>query len=142
MSIIESVKNFILKCPLLEQLQDISVDFLPDETDTFSIEETPTNTVIKSFIDGSSQRQFVFVLAARLFYSEELRNNIDNSGFFEKFQNWLEDCTFDGTLPELSDGLTSTKIEAMSNGYLFDINDNLQNARYQIQCRLLYDKEI
>lgn len=142
MSIIESVKNFILKCPLLEQLQDISVDFLPDETDTFSIEETPTNTVIKSFIDGSSERQFVFVLAARLFYSEELRNNIDNSGFFEKFQNWLEYCTLDGTLPELSDGLTSTKIEAMSNGYLFDINDNLQNARYQIQCRLLYDKEI
>lgn len=142
MSIIESVKNFIQKCPVLEKMNGFGVDFLPSENDAVSIEQTPTETVIRTFIDGSSERQFVFVLAARLNYSEELRNNIDNSGIFEEFQEWLEQCTENGIFPQLDNRLTPTKIEAMSNGYLFDVNDNLQSARYQIQCRLLYDKEI
>lgn len=142
MSIIESVKNFISTCPYLDELKRINVDFLSDDKDTYSIEEIPTNTIIKEFIDGSSERQFVFVIAARLHYSDEVRNNIDNSGFFEDLQQWLYDCTNDGNLPLLSDGCKAYKIEAQSNGYLFDVSGDLSKARYQIQCRLLYDKEI
>lgn len=141
MSIIEAVKNFIEEYPKLDTLGKIGVDFLDEQQDSFSIEETPTNTVINEYIDGSSERQFVFVLAARLFYSEEIRNNLDNSGFFEDFQDWLEQCTKNGVFPELGTGLTPTKIEAMSNGYMFENNNN-RLARYQIQCRLLYDKEL
>lgn len=141
MSIIESVKDFISTCPYLSDLKRISVDFLPDDKDTVSIEEIPTNTIVREFVDGSSERQFVFVIAARLFYSDELRNNIDNSGLFENIQQWLDDCSADDVMPNMAEGLTPYKIEAQSNGYLFDVNGDLSNARYQIQCRLLYDKE-
>ena len=142
MSIVESVKNFILTCPFLDELKQVNVDFLPEDANTYSIEEVPSETVIRKFVDGSSERQFVFVFASRLYYSDEVRNNIDNSGFFEDFQNWLEECTENDILPEMAEGLMPYKIEAQSSGYLFDINGNLKNARYQIQCRLLYDKEI
>lgn len=141
MTIVESVKNFILKCPYLDDLKQVNVDFLPDNPNTYSIEEIPVQPVIRAFVDGSSERQFVFVFASRLFYSEEIRNNIDNSGFFENFQNWLEECTENDSFPEMADGLTPYKIEAQSSGYLFDISGDLRKARYQIQCRLLYDKE-
>lgn len=141
MNIIESVKNFILTCPYLDALKQVNVNFLPDKPDTYSIEEIPTEPVIRTFVDGSSERQFVFVFASRLHYSDEIRNNIDNSGFFESFQNWLDECTECGNLPKMADNLTPYKIEAQSSGYLFDINGDFQNARYQIQCRLLYDKE-
>lgn len=141
MTIIESVKNFILTCPHLNELARISVDFLPEHTDTYSIEEVPCQTVIRRYLDGSSERQFLFVFAARFAYSDELRNNIENSGFFENFENWLEDCTKKEIFPEMKEGLTPSRIEAVSSGYLFDISEDLSESRYQIQCRLIYDKE-
>lgn len=141
MTIIESVKNFILNCPYLGELARVNVDFLPECPDTYSIEEVPTQTVIKRYLDGSSERQFLFTFAARLNYSDEVRNNIDNSGFFEDFANWLERCTEKDIFPEMSEGMTPSKIEAISSGYLFDVSGDLSNSRYQIQCRLIYDKE-
>ena len=141
MTIIESVKNFILTCPHLDELARVNVDFLPERADTYSIEEVPSQTVIRRYLDGSSERQFLFVFAARLSYSDEIRNNIDNSGFFEDFENWLEDCTKKEIFPQMKEGLTPSKIEAISSGYLFDISGDLTKSRYQIQCRLIYDKE-
>ena len=141
MKIIESVKNFILTCPCLVELSAVNVDFLPESPDTYSIEEVPTNAVIQTYLDGSQERQFVFVFASRFCYSDEVRQNIENSGFYEDFSDWLDEQTKKGDLPIMREGLTPTKIEAMSSGYLFDISGDLSNARYQIQCRLIYDKE-
>ncbi|MEE0981168.1 MAG: chloramphenicol resistance protein [Acutalibacteraceae bacterium] len=141
MTIIESVKNFIMTCPFLAELARVNVDFLPENSDTYSIEEVPSQIIIKEYLDGSSERQFVFVFAARLNYSDELRTNIDNSGFFEDFAEWLEKCTREEVFPEMKEGLTPSKIEAISSGYLFDISGDLTKSRYQIQCRLIYDKE-
>ena len=141
MKIIESVKNFILTCPCLEELSAVNVDFLPESPDTYSIEEVPTNSVIQTYLDGSQERQFVFVFASRFYYSDETRNNIENCGFYEDFSDWLDEQTESGNFPQMRDGLTPTKIEAISSGYLFDVSGDLSNARYQIQCRLTYDKE-
>ena len=141
MKIIESVKNFILTCPFLAELAKVNVDFLPESPDTYSIEEVPTNSVIRTYLDGTQERQYVFVFASRLYYSDEVKNNIENSGFYEDFSDWLDEQTKNGNLPVMREGLTPSKIEAMSSGYLFDISGDLSNARYQIQCRLIYDKE-
>ena len=141
MKIIESIKTFLLTCPCLDELAAVNVDFLPDSPDTYSIEEVPANAVIQTYLDGSQERQFVFVFASRFYYSDETRNNIENSGFYEDFSDWLDEQTKNGKLPIMREGLTPTKIEAMSSGYLFDISGDLSNARYQIQCRLIYDKE-
>lgn len=141
MTITESIKNYLAKCPHLGDFKRLCVDFLPEDTETYSIEEIPAETILRAYIDGSSERQFVFVFAARFFYSEETRNNIENSGFYEKFAEWLEEQTEADDLPVLADGKTATKIEAMSSGYLFDVSGDLSTARYQIQCRLIYDQE-
>ena len=140
MKIIESVKNFILTCPFLAELA-VNVDFLPENTDTYSIEEVPVNSVLQTYLDGTQERQFVFVFASRFYYSDETKNNIENSGFYEDFSDWLDEQTKIGNFPVMRDGLTPSKIEAMSSGYLFDVSGDLSNARYQIQCRLIYDKE-
>lgn len=140
MTVIESIKDFISQCPLLGEFSHLCVDYLHENADSYSIEEVPAEAVIRRYVDGSSERQFVFVFAARLFYSDELRNNIDNSGFYERFAEWLEEQTEADNLPVLADGKTACKIEAMSSGYLFDISGDLSNARYQIQCRLMYDQ--
>lgn len=140
-SIIESIREFLLKCPYLDKLSRINVDFLPENPDTYSIERVPAPEIVKTYLDGSSERQVLFVFASRLFYSEELRNNIDNSGFYEAFSEWLEQMSEDGEMPDLGSGKTASKVEALSSGYLFGIADDFSTARYQIQCKLTYDKE-
>lgn len=140
-TMIESIKDYFMQCPFLKDLKQINVDFLPEDPTTYSLEQVPATTVIERYLDGTTIRQFLFVFASRMYYSDELINNISNSGFFENLQNWLEQNTQDEILPELSEGLTPLEIEAQSSGYLFDISGDLSNARYQIQCRLLYEKE-
>lgn len=141
MTMIESIRDYLAGCPLLGDFKRLCVDFLPEDIETLSIEEVPAETILRAYVDGSSERQYLFVLAARLFYSEETRNNIENSGFYENFAEWLEEQTEADSLPVLADGKTASKIEAMSSGYLFDVSGDLSNARYQIQCRLIYDQE-
>lgn len=141
MSIIESIRDYIMACPHLGELAKVNVDFLPEDPATYSIEQTPSEPVVKKYLDGTTDRQITFVFACRMFYSDELINNINNSGFFEKFQDWLFNNSEEGILPELDDGLIPDRIEAISSGYLYDISGDLSNARYQIQCRLLYEKE-
>lgn len=141
MPIIERIKDYIMTCPFLEELSNVNVDFLPEDPLTYSIEQTPSEPILKRYLDGSTERQITFVFACRMFYSDELINNIDNSGFFEKFQEWLFENSENDILPELDKGLIPYRMEAVSSGYLYDISGDLSNARYQIQCRLIYEKE-
>lgn len=141
MNLIESLRKYILTCPLLQEFSRLNVEFLPEDPDTYSVEQIPAQTVLSTYLDGSSERQFVFVFASRFSYSNEVRNNIENSGFYENFADWLEQNSDADILPEMDPGKVPSRIEAMSNAYLYEINGNQQNARYQIQCRLVYDQQ-
>lgn len=141
MAIIEKVREYIQSCPLLDSMGSIGVEFLPSETGSFSIEETPTELVTRTFVDGSEERQFAFIFASRFMYSDEAIMCIDNSGWFESFANWLIDQNDIGNLPELGEKMNATKIEVTTSGYLFGISQGMRDARYQVQCRLIYEYE-
>ncbi len=140
-TIIESLYEYILTCPLLEELASILVDYLPEKTMTISIEPTPTETVSEWYVDGSSARQYQFVIATRFDYDEEAELQLNNSGFFEKLQDWMEEQTELENLPVLEGKRKSTSIEAVSSGYLYNVDPTIRAARYQIQCVLRYEQE-
>ena len=68
-----------------------------------------------------------------------MRQNLDNIGFYEHFSDWLEEVSKAGDFPELDAGKTIKKIEAITCGYVFDTE--LDKAKYQIQCRIIYKQE-
>ena len=47
--------------------------------------------IIKRYVDGSSVRQFEFIFASRESYGQEVLQNIENSGFYEHFADWIEE---------------------------------------------------
>ncbi len=53
MTIIESIRDYIKTCPYLTELAKVNVDFLPDDPTTYSIEQTPTEPILKKYMDGS-----------------------------------------------------------------------------------------
>lgn len=131
MTLIEAVREHLKTCPLLAEGR-LNVDFLPPDEGSYSVEATPANPLIQRYIDGSSKRQFVFVLASTEFYGENIRQNLDNIGFYQSFTDWLEEAP----LPPIDDGKTAQKMEALTSGYAF-LTDT-DKARYQIECRLIY----
>ncbi len=141
MSVASKVKEFIETCPFLREFEQatfpvVHLDVLEDDATMYSIEGTPAEPIVKQYADGSSVRQYVFSLCSR-----ELYGTVENEAtaeFYEKFSDWLDDCTREGILPELSGQLQSKSIRATTGGYLYD-NEGT-SCQYRIQCQFIYFK--
>lgn len=138
MSVIESVRAFINKCPFLEEFDAVvGVEYLPEDEKSYIIGASITdNPVVKSYVNGDKVKRFNFVFASREYFGRDNVENMDVAGFYEHFSEWLEECNITGVLPELSEGKEARRIEALTNGYVF--NQTETKAQYQIQCRLTY----
>lgn len=135
--IIDSLRNFIKTCPYLDEFAEgINVDYLKEDSTSYSIEENPCEPILKKYIGGDSKRQYQFIFTSRESYGADVIQNIDNCSFYEDFAHWLEIETIKGNLPKLDVGKECIKIEAMSTGYAFQTDED--KARYQIQCRIVY----
>ena len=137
MNIIECLRDYVSQCPYLDEFSEsVNVDYLSDDYGSYSIEEVPTDPIVKRYLDGSTERQFDFIFCSRESYGADVIQNIDNSGFYENFSDWIERNSDKGILPYLGDNRTALRIVTTTGGYAFatDINQ----ARYQIQLKLIY----
>ncbi len=137
MSVIESIRDFIATCPFIEELDamflPINVDKLEPEP-SYSIENVPSDPIVKRCINGDSIRRVTFYLCSRNLYGAE--ENLDTSQFYENLADWLEECTRTKQLPILGEGQTARSIKANTHGYIND--SEATYAQYQIQCELQY----
>ncbi len=134
--IIDSIRDYMLDCPVLDAYAKLNVDFLGTQPTEYTIDSQPTTSIVKQYVDGSVIKQFVFVFGSREYYGPDVLQNIENSGFYEELSEWFDEQSKIGNLPTLKDGKKAIKIEALTTGYLFDATED--NARYQIQARLIY----
>lgn len=135
MTVAECVKNWLLECPLLDGR--IDVDYLDEETDTYSIDTIPCEEIIKRYRDGSAVKQFQFVVASRREYDQNISQNLSNLEFFEGLTTWIEQKARARELPVMDNNRTAQKIVVTSTAYPFIISED-GKARYQIQLRLEY----
>ncbi|MCC0752610.1 chloramphenicol resistance protein, partial [Clostridioides sp. ZZV13-5731] len=120
MTIIESIRNFIRKCPHLDEFaKGINIEFLNENVTSYSIETVPTDTILKKYVNGDCLKQFVFIFASLESYGDDILQNIENSDFYEKFAKWIEMQNSLGELPELDGLKESLKIEVTTPAYPF-----------------------
>ena len=136
--LIECIHNYILRFP---ELKDgyLLVDILGDKPIEYTIETVPCAPVVRKYTDGSCMKQFLFIFASREFFSEDVAQNIENLGFYEKFEDWIKEQNDEGILPDLGADREPVSIEVLTGGYAFEADTN--TARYQIQLRLTYEEE-
>ena len=79
-TITDKLIDFFLSCPLIDGKSPISADYIGDEIQTYSIDGSPSETIIKTYIDGSTERQLVFDFTSR--ESIEAYENEKNISFW------------------------------------------------------------
>lgn len=140
--IIESLRNYIRQCPYLDTFDNaikVNVNYLEPDADTYSIEEVPISPIVKKYTNGDSIRQYAFIFTSREPYGADVLQNIDNSGFYEKFADWIEGQNDNEIFPILEGNLEPLAIEVTSTGYAFAVTED--TAQYQINLRLKYLKK-
>lgn len=133
-SIIEALREYFCQCPLLKEGK-IGVDYLGALATEYSVNPEACTPIVKQYTDGGSLRQYQFSFMSVEYYSSDALLNIENSGFYEAFADWVEQQDNNAVLPTV-DGIQS--IEVLSSAYLFAADE--KTARYLIQCRITYLK--
>jgi hypothetical protein len=138
MSIIESIRTYILTYTGLTSGAPVWVDYLGQNPTEYSIVPLAGARIIEKYLDGGSLREFPFAFQSMESTADNLER-LESIGFYEAFSDWLDSQTEAGTLPTLASGKTPVKIEALGCGYLFQVGDS-GNGIYQVQCRLEYEQ--
>ena len=101
--IIKALRDYISQCPYLYEFnKGINIDYLDNDSTTYSIEEVPCEPIIKRYINGDTKRQYDFIFASRESYGADVFQNIENSGFYEDFSSWIEEESSKGNLSSSS----------------------------------------
>lgn len=140
--IIDSVKSYIRTCPHLDIFNNairVNINNLEPNADTYSIEEVPIEPISKKYINGYSIRQYAFIFTSREPYVADVIQNIYNSGFYEKFAEWIEANNDNEIFPTLNPGFEPLEIKVTSAGYAFAVTGD--TAKFQIQFKLKYLKK-
>lgn len=137
-NLIDSVRTYILACPFLSDGR-VNVDYIGTDMG-YSVDPIPCDPIIQRYMDGGAKKQFQFAFTSQEEYDQDARINIENSGFLQSFEEWLEQQSFKSNLPELGEKKNPISIETLNSGYLYDMNG--ENAKYRIECRLIYTQEV
>lgn len=138
-NVIEYIRDIILECPLLTD-ERVNVDYIGEEM-SYSIDPLPCDPVLATYTDGGKKKQFQFAFTSKEEYDEDARINIENSGFCEKFEEWLAKFgNWKHPLPDMGEKKSPIRFETLNKGYLYDVEERL--ARYRIECRLIYTQEV
>lgn len=135
---IEKIREYVAKCPYIEELNQILINYMADDIKACSInEEVSYNPIVEKYITGYKECQFRFNLDIKLHWNEDLITNIENSKVYENFSQWLEKMDKAGNYPDI-DGINIHYIGATSNGYIYMTESN--EAIYRMSCVMNYGR--
>lgn len=145
-AIIECIKEYFKKCPYLNKLSEINVDYLnmeASEHEYWSLEPLEVPIILKKNVLGTkTERQCQFILASRSFFNPLVdTQNIENLHLFENIAEWIYQNNKQKNFPTLNDGESVLSIEVITGGYLYGIDETNTLARYQMQCKVIYEKK-
>ena len=136
-SMIESVRDYFLECPILKD-GHLYIAYLNEKPTDYSIDPLVCSPIVKKYSDGGSLRRYQFAFMSSEVYSQSEIENMQNSGFYERLAEWIETQNKIKNLPAFQD-VEVQSIEVLSPGCLFDAEGTV--ARYQIQMEIQYLKE-
>ena len=118
----------------------LTFDFIGAHDGNCGISPVSSDTVIKSYIDGTKRRQYVFALMVVLAISDAYDNtNAENILALRKWQSWIDEQEYLKNYPDFGDRCSDFRLENMpasSPSMALRFEGNL--AKYQFFAQLTY----
>ena len=130
---IKEIKDYISKCPYLNELAYIGIEYLDEDAVSYSIVPVNSAQTLKRYVNGDKLKQYGFVFSSREVFGKVEDLTLDNAIFYENFAKWIEE---NEEKVELEEGKEAIRLEVLSPGYVFQTD--LDRGQYRIQLRLLY----
>ena len=119
-----------------KNIKEINADALNKDINSYSLNRIPTDPVIENWIIGSLVKRDVYDFRSRCAYSYNDIENLNNIGFFEKFENVIKEKNDKKEFPQI-EGIES--IECLNCGTLLDVEKS--TAEFDIQIQVTYREE-
>ena len=130
-----SIKAFIKTCPTLADI-DVNINYLSENEKSGALENVSCEPTIKNYTDGGTLRQFLFTVALREKYGQDVAENTAATVKLEQLSDWIYEQDRLGILPALSGNKNSVSLEVIKTGWVDEKQSD--TAKYQLQCRLVY----
>ena len=136
---IDKLRKYL--CGVIDTLSNkknvkINANMLSKDINNYSIDKIPTNNIAQKWINGMEIHKDVYSFRSRKEYSTNEINNLQNIGFFEKFESLIKSNNKKGVLPDIK-GIES--IECLNCGTMLSSNTN--TAEFDIQIQITYREE-
>ena len=137
---IAALRAWLKTCPLIADEQEATgaafrIAGLEEEATAFSIEDSPTDPIVESYISGRDLAKNYLFLSRRE-YGEADVLTVQISGFFEQLTDWVmaqNDCHH---LPAMEAPRQPLGVSVTSTGYI--VTSSAGSCRMQMQLRLTY----
>ena len=111
----------------------INAYMLSNDINNYSLDKIPTDTEVESWVIGVVKRKDIYSFRSRMEYSQDTINNLENVGFYEKFENIIKSNNDKGILPGIEN---IESIECLNCGTM--INAETNTAEFEIQIQITY----
>ena len=132
---IETIKAFIKTCPALID-NDVNINYLDENESSGAIENVSAEPIIKNYTDGGALKQFLFTVALREKYGQNVADNAAATEKLEQLSDWIYEQDRLGILPSFSGNKNSVSLEVIKTSWVDEKQSD--TAKYQLQCRLVY----
>ena len=123
----------IIDTLLTDTNYQINANMLSADINNYSIDKTPTETVVEKWITGNTIQRDLYSFRSRNSYSQDTLNNLLNVGFFEKFEDIINSNNDKGILPDIEN---IERIECLNSGSMTNASTN--TAEFDIQIQITY----
>lgn len=134
-----SLRTWLRACPAIASGKYFGADYIGEKATEYAVFSVPSTMEYRENILGKrvlkEKQEQLFLFAAKVPYGSDVKQNLDNLGFFQEVTAWLAQMNAAQDFPEWADG-SITSIEASSTGA--PVQTGSDAARYQFQIKVNY----
>ena len=134
---IEKLRTYLINVinELKAKWGELNVDYLSSEPNNYSLDKIPMETTVETWITGTELHRDVYSLRSRMNYSADTMSNIENVGFFERFENKIFKNNWEKNFPDI-DGIQSIRCLNCASVRMANTNTCEFNIQIQIEYRV------
>lgn len=138
---IEQLRRWFLGCGAIERTNVFNVDYTGENPTQYAIYSMPSTIAYHENVLGEevpdAVQQINYTFAAKEDYGRDIRQNMENLGWFQDVCEWILTQNSNRNFPQIREGKVQSIVPTLT-AYPAEVGSDA--AKYQIQIRITYKR--